>query len=122
VWALAGPLGALSDAPNLAGFMPLFMLGVFFDRIAYVPEQWPSASSASAGAPSRAPTASFHVGLRPAVVRLIHRPAASFHVGLRPAIAQQGRSDSATWSAARATTLLPHPLHWPDHHRSDHHR
>ncbi len=39
VWALAGPIGDWLDAPNLVDYMPLFVLAVLLDRIAYVPER-----------------------------------------------------------------------------------
>jgi len=37
IWALDGPLGRWSDAPNLGRFMPLLVLSVMLDRVCFLP-------------------------------------------------------------------------------------
>jgi PST family polysaccharide transporter len=39
VWAGSGLIGDWLDAPNLVAYVPLFVLSLLLDRIAYVPER-----------------------------------------------------------------------------------
>ena len=39
VWALAGPIGASFDAPNIGHYMPFFVASVLLDRISFLPER-----------------------------------------------------------------------------------